>query len=100
MTEKVAMIARISPKAGATAELRSVLRSMLEPTHREPGCIVYNLHEPVTGTEVTFSFYEVWRSQEDLDRHMQTEHVRRLIDRVEELVNGEIALERLTLLEA
>ena len=100
MSKQVVLIARIRPKADKTAELRDVLKSMLGPTRSEQGCIIYNLHEQVSGSDVVFVFYEVWDSQEDLDRHMQTDHVRGLIDRVEELVDGEIALQHLTLLEA
>ena len=94
--EKIVMIARICPKAGKTAKLRELLKSMPGPTRGEQGCITYNLHEQVIGSDTVFSFCEVWDSQEDLDRHMQTDHVRRLIDHVEELVDGEIALEHLT----
>jgi quinol monooxygenase YgiN len=100
VSDTIAMIARMRPKQGRAFELRNVLKSMLEPTHREPGCIVYNLHEQVAGTEITFSFYEVWRSQQDLDRHMKTDHVRRLTDRLPELIDGTIVLEDLTLLES
>jgi quinol monooxygenase YgiN len=100
MSDKVAMIASMRPKEGGAIRLRGILKSMLEPTHREPGCITYNLHEQAVGAEITFSFYEVWRSQEDLDRHMQTEHVHRLTDRLHELVEGVIELEDLTLLES
>ena len=100
MPEKVAMIARIVPRTGRTGELRDVLKSMLKPTHGEPGCITYDLHEHTIGAELTFVFYEVWRSEGDLDRHMQTDHVRRLTEHLGELVEGEIAIERLTSIEA
>ena len=99
MSAKVSMIARIRPKSAKTSELRGVLKTMVAPTRREQGCITYNLHEQVIGTEVTFTFYEVWSSQEDLDRHMRTEHVHRLTDHLDELVDGNIGIDHLTLLE-
>jgi quinol monooxygenase YgiN len=91
----VTIIARIAPKAGLTALLRDVLVSMVAPTNREAGCVVYNLHEHSGERGPTFSFYEVWLSQAALDEHMTTAHVRSFMDRVEELVEGDIDIERL-----
>lgn len=97
-SEPVTIIARIVPRAGKTARLRDVLVAMVAPTNREAGCVVYNLHEHPGKDGPTFSFYEVWLSQAALDEHMKTPHVQGLIDRLEELVEGEIDMERLQLL--
>lgn len=96
--EPVTIIARIAPKAGRTAQLRVVLMAMVAPTNREAGCVVYNLHEHSGEDGPTFSFYEVWLSQAALDEHMKTVHVKGFIDRLEELVEGEIDIEHLQLL--
>ena len=97
-SEPVTLIARIVPRAGQTARLRDVLKAMVEPTNREAGCVVYNLHEHPGENDPTFSFYEVWLSQAALDEHMKTPHVQGFINRLEELVEGEIEIERIRLL--
>ncbi|MBN9315320.1 MAG: antibiotic biosynthesis monooxygenase [Devosia sp.] len=96
--EPVTIIARIAPKAGRTSQLREVLVAMVAPTNREAGCVVYNLHEHPGEDGLTFSFYEVWLSQVALDEHMKTAHVQGFINRLEELVEGEIEIERIRLL--
>lgn len=97
-SEAIAIIARIAPKTGRTELLRGMLMAMVEPTNREAGCVVYNLHEHAGENGTSFSFYEVWKSQAALDEHMTTAHVRALIDRLEDLVEGDIEIERLHLL--
>ena len=97
-SEPVTLIARIAPKPGQTESLRAVLMAMVAPTNREAGCVVYNLHEHPGKNGPTFSFYEVWLSQAALDEHMKTAHVQGFINRLEELVEGEIDMERLQLL--
>lgn len=97
-SEPVTLIARITPRAGQAARLRDVLVAMVAPTNREAGCVVYNLHEHPGEDGPTFSFYEVWLSQAALDAHMKTAHVQGFINRLDELVEGEIGMERLQLL--
>lgn len=54
------------------------LRGLLEPvqatTRREPGCVFYDwaqsLEEPGT-----FYSVEIWRSREDSDAHMRSDHI-------------------------
>ena len=96
--EPVTIIARIVPRPGQTVHLRGVLMAMVGPTNREAGCVVYNLHEHPGKNGPTFSFYEVWQSQAALDEHMKTGHVRSFTDRLKELVEGEIEIERMRLL--
>lgn len=98
MTKTVTMIARIAPKSGQTDALRAVLIGMVGPTRREAGCVVYNLHEHDSDATSSFSFYEIWRSEADLAKHMQTRHVISFISRLDELVDGEIAIERMRVL--
>ena len=100
MTKTVAMIARIAPKTGQADALRAVLTGMVAPTRREAGCIVYNLHEHGSDGTSSFSFYEIWRSEADLAEHMRTSHVISFISRLDELVDGDIGIERMRVLAA
>jgi quinol monooxygenase YgiN len=98
MTNTVTMIARIAPKPGQADALRTVLTAMVAPTRREAGCVVYNLHEHGREGTSSFSFYEIWRSEADLAEHMQTPHVISFISRLDELVDGDIGIERMRVL--
>ncbi|MER5326103.1 putative quinol monooxygenase [Streptosporangium roseum] len=60
------------------AELGELLLSFVEPTRREAGCLEYHIHQE---GDRTFFLYEVWRSQEDLDRHMELPHMKAFMDR-------------------
>ena len=40
------------------------------PTRSEEGCINYDLHQSKEDLS-RFMFYENWKSQEDLDKHLQ-----------------------------
>lgn len=56
----------LRPKQERAAEVRQLLSSLVEPTRQEEGNLQYHLHEHEDGR---LFLYEVWRSQEDLDRH-------------------------------
>ncbi|MFD9574591.1 putative quinol monooxygenase [Streptomyces sp. NPDC059982] len=55
----------LRPRPERADEVRRILSSFVEPTRREPGNLQYHLHEHEDGR---FFLYEVWRSQEDLQR--------------------------------
>ncbi|MDP9865621.1 MULTISPECIES: putative quinol monooxygenase [Streptosporangium] len=61
------------PRPERAAELRELLLSFVEPTRQEAGSLEYHVHEEADGS---FFLYEVWRSQEDLDRHMELPHMK------------------------
>ena len=91
-------MAHLRPRPGADEQLEAVLKSMVGPTRKEAGCITYDLHESATEGRRKFSFYEVWRSEADHAAHIKSPHVQVLLDRQSELVEGEILLDRLTLI--
>jgi quinol monooxygenase YgiN len=68
------VVAVLKAKPGSEGAIRDALASLVEPTRAEPGNVSYDLHESAAepGTFITI---EKWRSQEDLDAHMQTPHI-------------------------
>ena len=82
--DKVYLIARIVAKPGKVDELRSLLAGMLAPTHAEPGCEIYDLHE--TPGEGRFYFYELWRDRSALDEHFAAPHFKNLQEKIDELI--------------
>ncbi|WP_040691324.1 putative quinol monooxygenase [Nocardia vinacea] len=63
------------PKPDRVSELKELLLSFVAPTREEDGALEYHFHEDVDDRS-TFVFYEVWRSKEDLDRHLELPHMR------------------------
>ena len=68
------VVAVLKAKAGSEELVRDALNALVGPTRAEEGCISYELFASVAepGTFVTI---ERWRSQEDVDGHMQTAHI-------------------------
>ncbi|KAA2261776.1 antibiotic biosynthesis monooxygenase [Solihabitans fulvus] len=63
------------PRPDRVEELRELLLSFVEPTRAEEGCLEYHFHTDTQNPDV-FVFYEVWRSEADLDRHLALPHMR------------------------
>ena len=85
----VALIAKVKAKAGQTEALKAELESLIEPTRAEAGCIKYDLHVS-TDDDAQFMFYEIWRSKEDLDLHIETPHLQGLLAKMDKLVEGDL----------
>jgi quinol monooxygenase YgiN len=73
----VTLTAMVKAKPGQEGAVKEALLSLVEPTRKEPGCLVYNLHQSI-GDPTLFMFYERWSSQEALDAHGKTPHMRAL----------------------
>ena len=65
----VSLYGFVTPRPGHADRLRSLLLELVEPSRGHAGNLEYHLHEQEDGR---FFLYEVWRSQEDLDRHNAT----------------------------
>ena len=83
----VTIFAQFRAKPGQEARLLRELKRLPESTRAEAGCITYDLHQSQSDPSV-FVFYEKWASQEALDAHFGTPHLRALLKRVPELVEG------------
>lgn len=83
----IVVIAQLRARIGREKELEQVLRGMIAPTHKEEGCIQYDLNISSSDPGV-FVFYERWRDQSDLDAHLKTPHMVPALARVEELKDG------------
>lgn len=73
------IIARFNARPDAVDALRPLLVAMLEPTRKEAGCLSYvllnNLADPTD-----FTFVEEWADQAAIDAHMQTPHLKALVE--------------------
>jgi quinol monooxygenase YgiN len=68
------VVAVITAKPGSEKQVEEALNALIEPTRAEAGCVSYNLFVSAADP-TTFITVETWRSQADLDAHLQTAHV-------------------------
>ena len=64
---------KMTVPAAKKKELLQTLRAMLGPIRLERGCISCNCYEDVEDESVLF-FEETWRTKEDLEDHLRSDH--------------------------
>ncbi|AFJ47989.1 putative quinol monooxygenase [Shimwellia blattae] len=76
---EVKIVATLTPFPEHIDTIRTAARAMVNPTHHEPGCLQYDLHESRAIADVrdlantgavSFVFIERWKSEEDLKKHV------------------------------
>ncbi|MBD8565945.1 antibiotic biosynthesis monooxygenase [Oxalobacteraceae sp. CFBP 8763] len=81
------VVAIFVAKPGLEEKLETLLRSVVEPTLREEGCISYQVNRDIANPR-RFVFTEEWRSKADLDRHLATPHLRMLSEQIPALIES------------
>ncbi len=81
MPDKVAVIARITARSDAVAEVEAALRTLVDAAADEDGTVEHILHRE--GDTESFWFYELYADQAALDAHAQTQHFK-------DIVQGEV----------
>jgi quinol monooxygenase YgiN len=61
-------------RPGHADALETRLLELVAPTRQEPGALAYHVHRSRDDEEL-FVFYEVWRSVEDLRRHLEQPYI-------------------------
>jgi quinol monooxygenase YgiN len=80
-TTQVVCIAEFRAKAGKTDELIEALHSLMAPTHREAGCLRYELNQR-NDDPCWVTFIEKWRDRRVFDEHCDTSYIKRFFDEV------------------
>jgi quinol monooxygenase YgiN len=73
---EVVVIAHAKARPGREAEIEAALRENAEVSRGEAGCISYSV---LRGDDGTFMTVERWQSRGDVDQHMSTPHVQKLL---------------------
>lgn len=73
------------------APLVDAATELVEFSLRDKGCIAYDLYASTTADD-RLLIYETWESEADLKHHMESDHFKRLVPRLEELAT--MTLER------
>lgn len=87
----LAVTAKIKPER--REEAVQVALKMVEETHKEAGCLAYTFHSPLDDPN-TFFVYEEWDSQEALDGHNQSAHMKVFQSHLPDILAGEIEVKK------
>lgn len=71
---KVRVLALFRANPDKIADLEAVLRSFVEPTRKEAGCIFYDLQQNIADP-ADFTFFEEWETIEHLKVHGESVHI-------------------------
>jgi quinol monooxygenase YgiN len=86
---KLAVVAVFHLRAGQEDFFMEAAESVVAPTLAEEGCIEYELHRHRENASV-FMFWEKWSSQADLDRHLESAHIKSFLGRVQGALESDI----------
>ena len=76
--DRLDVVAVLRARPERSGEVRAALRSLIEPTRAESGCLRYDLGQPQDDPS-TFILTESWRSRADLEAHFAKPYFRALL---------------------
>lgn len=79
------VIAKVTAKEDQIEAVKAGLQSVIAPTRKEEGCLLYELHQDIDNRNVFF-FYEHWDSPLHLDKHRLTPHMAHLGETIKGLL--------------
>ena len=82
MSKELVVVARIEAKEDKVEFVKSELIKLIEPTHKERGCIRYDLHQD-NENPALFLFFEEWESRELWQAHIESRHLKAYINTTE-----------------
>lgn len=74
-------------------EAVEIALKMTEETHKEEGVIAYTFHSPLSDPN-TFFVYEEWASQEALDGHNNSAHMKVFQEGIGQVLGGEVTVDK------
>ncbi|MFC6520226.1 putative quinol monooxygenase [Undibacterium arcticum] len=91
----IKIMARISSRADSASALGKILRDLVDPTRREPGCVSYDLFQN-NDDPLEFVTIEHWTDQAAADAHLTAPHVVAAIANAGDLLAQPPAIHRYT----
>lgn len=92
--DPVTIIGTVTARPETREELLALLAAQVAPTRAEAGCLNYDFHADAADPCV-FVFYENWRSQGDLDAHMEMPHLAPLFTQIDRLLARPVEIRHL-----
>ena len=85
--DEIVVVAHFTARPGKEGELLNLMRSLLEPTRREPGCIRYELNQEIENPRA-FTFAEKFADREAFEAHLKMPYVARFAEQSAGLVKS------------
>ena|ERR1700730_14417915 len=98
MSESITVIATFGPKNGNEKAVEQVLRGMVGPTRKEPGCDRYDLYCSQQAP-VSFVLFEIYKDQAALEAHRSTEHYKSYRAQIADLLGEPIKVQVISSLD-
>jgi quinol monooxygenase YgiN len=96
MPATVHVVARFTARPGKEQSLKAVLTALVPPTRRELGCYQYDLLVEASDPR-QFCFIERWDDDAALDQHLATDHLKKALDQIQDLVEAPPEIRRYSL---
>ncbi|HSH85955.1 MAG TPA: putative quinol monooxygenase [Methylophilus sp.] len=97
MKKKLSLVAFIYAKPGYQDEVATTLKSLIELSRSEAGCINYDLHQSSDDPTV-FVMYENWHDRSDLDHHFNMPYMQEIMKSLPEMLRAPVEMHYLDML--
>ena len=87
----IRVVAHLQAHPEKASELRELLEGLVVPTRQEAGCVSYEMLESLEDP-AKFTFVEEWTSEEALQAHFETEHIRSALENFPALLAADLDL--------
>ncbi|MGE5677362.1 MAG: putative quinol monooxygenase [Pseudomonadota bacterium] len=87
------VVAKSYAKEGKVEQILQLSKEMVEKTVLEEGCISYELFQDINDPRAMI-ILEEWESEEALNKHIESEHFKRIIPQLSELREGTSVVNR------
>ena len=84
---EVVVVGAFTARDGKESEAEDAFKALVDPTHAEDGCILYALHRGNDDPR-KLAFIERWESREKLDAHLESDHVKDVLTKVDDLFSS------------
>lgn len=74
MEKQLPIIVKFEVKEDKIEYVKSELIKILEPTRKEDGCVLYDLHQDIDDPSI-FMFYEIWETPSHWKVHDSKKHI-------------------------
>jgi quinol monooxygenase YgiN len=81
---EVVVVGAFTAQPGREEEALQAFKDIVQPTHDEPGCVLYALHQGADNP-AQLAFVERWASREELNAHLESPHIAAILERAPEL---------------
>jgi quinol monooxygenase YgiN len=81
---EVVVVGAFTARDGKESEAEEAFKALVDPTHAEDGCVLYALHRGHDDPR-KLAFVERWESKEKLDAHLESEHVKDVLTKADDL---------------